>query len=93
MMRQFIFVCCRTYERVRVQSLVTTLSYVVIRMESFRDSERLQPMPIPKGRILYSEDDPDSRELMYLILAKEVFGCHLSLDCTLSISFWQPPNT
>ena len=33
----------------------------------------MQTMPIPKGRILYSEDDPDSPELLCLILNKEGF--------------------
>ena len=30
-------------------------------------------MPDPKPRILYSEDDPDSREIMCLLLKKEGF--------------------
>jgi DNA-binding response OmpR family regulator len=33
----------------------------------------MQAMPTPKGRILYSEDDPDSREIMCLLLTREGF--------------------
>ena len=33
----------------------------------------MQTMPTPKARILYSEDDPDSREIMRLVLDKEGF--------------------
>jgi DNA-binding response OmpR family regulator len=33
----------------------------------------MQAMLTPKGRILYSEDDPDSREIMCLLLTREGF--------------------
>ena len=49
---------------------------VYLRMESFPDSEKviaMQAMPTPKARILYSEDDPDSREIMCLVLNREGF--------------------
>ena len=49
----------------------------------------MQPIPSPKGRILCTEDDPDSRELLVFMLEAAVYDVTITKDSAGALSLAQ----